>query len=412
MLACRLRWAVIGFWIAACVASVLWLPSIGEGGGGGLGSLVPEHAAALTAEVESATQFQFPLLARTMIVQQDPHGLPAKQQLAATRLARLLTEGALPGYRGHILGALPVSNALGSPPFSSQHSTSVLTYLFFAPSDSAARRETIAERLVRRRVAAPPAGGVADVTGEAPAQAEEAVIINRHLTWVEIATVLLVADWVGQLAGLAAPQQAEPVMVVLILGVVTDYSIFFLSRFREGFEIGESRLAAARDTAAEISPIVGVAGITVAAATAALLVAHLAFVRAFGPGLAATVVVCVAVVLTLVPAILASFGSVLYWPTRPTLRDPTPAGEARPGWLLGRFVDAGSGRESAAHLFRSGAGHERECRPLLHHPVQRPAWGTGDLNSAPPAGSYAAIARAGPPVGDERRLRGGHGAVG
>ena len=367
---CRLRWAVIGFWIAACVASVLWLPSIGEGGGGGLGSLVPEHAAALTAEIESATQFKFPLLARTMIVQQDPRGLPAKQQVAATRLARLLTEGALPGYRGHILGALPVSNALGSPPFSRQHSTSVLTYLFFTTSDSAARRETIAERLVRQRVAAPPAGGVAGVTGEAPAQAEEAVIINHHLTWVEIATVLLVAvamavrfrsvgapfvaldavavsfvvsshliAWIGQLAGLSVPQQVEPVMVVLILGVVTDYSIFFLSRFREGLEMGEPRLAAARDTAAEISPIVGVAGFTVAAATAALLVAHLAFFRAFGPGLAATVVVCVAVVLTLVPAILACFGSLLYWPTRPTVRDPKPEDEVRSGWLLGRYVN-------------------------------------------------------------------------
>ena len=296
-------------------------------------------------------------------------------------------------------------------------------------------------------------------------------------------------------------------MVVLILGVVTDYSIFFLSRFREGLEIGESRLAAARDTAAEISPIVGVAGITVAVATAALLVAHLAFFRAFGPGLAATVVVwrwrsssplsrpswravgrfCTGRLVqpSAIPSPKARLGPDGCWADcviaacdRPWLAvGAVPGGDrgrslgpllaaprksrcprtasnghgaqdvsrghagVRPGCAVahgsacqrpqhhgsatgtdplqaliappaGVGSGAGSPRESTGYLFRSGVGHERQLRPLLHHPVQRPARGTGDLNSAPPAGSYAAIARAGPPVGDESRLRGGHGALG
>ena len=55
------------------------------------------------------------------------------------------------------------------------------------------------------------------------------------------------------------------------------------------------------------------------AGTAALLVARLGFLRAFGPGLALTVLVALVVTITLMPALIAIFGSALFWPRRPSL---------------------------------------------------------------------------------------------
>ena len=356
VLLCRARWLVLAFWIAATASALIWLPPIGGNGDAALGTLAPRHASAIQAEAESATAFGFPLLSRTVIVQRDPNGLSAAQQLRAVRLAAELTAHKLRGYKD-ILGALTVSNALGGPPFSREHSTAVLTYLFFTPHDSAGRRTTIARRLVRQQVSAP-AHGVAGVTGEAPAHVEQYEVIKRHLGAVELATVLLVAcvlgirfrsvgapllalaavgvsfvlatrgiAWLGQVLNLAVPQEVEPVMVVLILGVVTDYAVFFLSRFRGFLDAGQSRLAAAEQTTLTVSPIVLVAGLTVAAATAALLIAHLAFFRTFGPGLAETVLICLAVVLTLIPAALACFGAALFWPRVP--KRPRGAARAR-----------------------------------------------------------------------------------
>ena len=343
---CRGRWVVIGFWVAATASALIWLPAIGGQGGGALGSLAPKHATAIQAEVESATKFAFPLLSRTMIVQRDPDGLPPAQELHAVRLAAALTAHRLSGY-GDILGALTFSDALGSRPLSLEHATTVLTYLFFTPHDSAGRRTTIARRLVRQYVPKPP-HGVAAVTGEAPAHVEQARIIRGHLLAVEVVTLVLVAlvlavrfrslgapllslasvavsfvvashgiAWIGNAAGLPVPQEVEPVMVVLILGLVTDYSVFFLARFRGALGTESSSLAAAEQTALSVSPIVLVAALTVAFATAALLIAHLSFFRAFGPGLAVTVVICMLVVLTLIPAALACLGRALFWPWPP-----------------------------------------------------------------------------------------------
>jgi RND superfamily putative drug exporter len=342
---------VIGFWVAATVAAMIWLPTIGQQGGGALGALAPHDAAALRAERISATRFAFPLLSRTAIVQRAPHGLSLSDQARAVRLAARLTRHQVSGY-SDILGALAISNAFGGPPFSRERSTTIITYLFFTPSDSAGRRATIADRLLRTHVLVP-SGGSAGVTGEAPAHVEQSDLIHDHLAAVSVATVLLVAlilaarfrsviaplmtlfvvgvaylvsehvvAEMGYLAGLAVPQEVEPVMVVLILGIVTDYSVFFLSRLRRHLVDCSSRMDAARRTALAVAPLVLIAGLTVAVATGGLAVAHLAFFRVFGPGLAATVLICLAVVLTLVPALMACGGDVLFWPSVPAGREP------------------------------------------------------------------------------------------
>jgi hypothetical protein len=79
----------------------------------------------------------------------------------------------------------------------------------------------------------------------------------------------------------------------------TDYSIFFLAGARSRLGAGEGRLDAARQATASFVPIVLTAGLIVAAGTAALLARTLDFFRAFGPGMALTALVAVAVSVTL-----------------------------------------------------------------------------------------------------------------
>jgi RND superfamily putative drug exporter len=64
-----------------------------------------------------------------------------------------------------------------------------------------------------------------------------------------------------------------------------------------------------------VAPIVATAGLIVVTGTAALVVGELEFFRAFGPALALTAAISLAVSITFVPASLALFGRLVFWPS-------------------------------------------------------------------------------------------------
>ena len=80
-------------------------------------------------------------------------------------------------------------------------------------------------------------------------------------------------------------------MVALLFGVVTDYGLFYMSRFRRRLRGGIEPARRARETAEELTPLILACGVAVAAGAAALVVAKLGFLRAFGPGMAVAVLV-------------------------------------------------------------------------------------------------------------------------
>ena len=139
----------------------------------------------------------------------------------------------------------------------------------------------------------------------------------------------------GDRLGLTPPSEIDPLVVVLLLGIVADYAIFYLSGARERLARGAPRGPAARDTTAQLTPIIAVAAIMVAAGTAALLAATQATFRSFGPSLAISVVAGLVVSVTFVPAALATFGRALYWPRGLAGRAPArrDGRGARESWL-------------------------------------------------------------------------------
>jgi RND superfamily putative drug exporter len=129
--------------------------------------------------------------------------------------------------------------------------------------------------------------------------------------------------------GVSVPSEVQPIVVALLFGIVTDYVLFYISRFRRRLSDGLDGHEAARDTVAELTPVVLACGLAVAAGTGALVVAEVGFLQAFGPGMAMTVLIGLAVALTLVPALLAALGPRLLWPSRPGAEPPPGAVSSR-----------------------------------------------------------------------------------
>src|SRR5256885_2058768 len=186
-------------------------------------------------------------------------------------------------------------------------------------------------------------GGGGHVTGILPAEVHEGGLVDDALPLIEAATVVLLALLVGvrfralgaplltlaavgtaytlaeqavshaaRRAGLEQPSLLRPLLVALVLGLVTDYVVFYLSHAQTKTLVGSSRLEAAQQATAETTPIVIAGGAILTASLLALPVARTEGLQQLGPALALAVAVAVLAAVTLVPAPLAIPGRALY----------------------------------------------------------------------------------------------------
>jgi putative drug exporter of the RND superfamily len=332
-----LRHVIPVAWVAAVVAATISLPALGDAPAAPIDDLAATGGPAQSAQALATRTFGFPLTTDTAVVQRDPRGLSRAAQQRQVAAARAVLDHRVPGIRA----AIPISNAAVRSP-SGEQGTTALTYLAFPPGSSVDDQNSAAHRYARSALGGP-AASVVGVTGSGPAREEQFHEIEDALPMIEAASVALIAiivalafrslgaplvalsaagvsyglatrvlPWLGERANVTVPQEIEPIVVVLLLGLVTDYSIFFLSETRRRLGAGEERLPAARDAVTQVAPMVFTAGLIVAAGTAALVAGRLEFFRAFGPGLAATTLVTLAVSITLVPALVALFGPRLF----------------------------------------------------------------------------------------------------
>ncbi len=357
-----LRWLVPLAWCALAALSWIALPSISNLPASSLNALVPKNTPAIRTQERALKTFGVPLVAQLAVAQRDPGGLSLRDQAKIVRTAVSLDRGHLQGFpQGSF--AVPIVNTLGIVPSSRESSTTGLTYLFF-PQRYTLFQQTELAGIYAQRVSVP--GAPAHPTGAVVGQLEESDAITGALPKIEIATVCLivlvlglyfrsvaaplmtllaagiayvittgVVSWFGARTALEIPQDVEPLIVVLLLGVVTDYSVFFLAGMRNRLAAGEERLPAARRTAAQFMPIIMTAGLLVAGGVATLRVASLDFFKALGPGMALTVIIGMLVAITLMPALNAIFGKLLLWPG---VRRGQPVTPAEAGWKRGESL--------------------------------------------------------------------------
>jgi putative drug exporter of the RND superfamily len=353
-----LRHLVVAAWIAAAVAVAVYMPGLGSGEALELGGLIPDDSPAIQAEKRSNEVFDVPLTADTAVVERAAAGFSRDEQEAIVQRAVDATEQERDG--DEIRFALPILNTEEVFPGSEEDGTTAVTHLFFGPDVSLPGKVDLAEGYAER------AGQhYAGVTGPGPARLAQFEEIENALPWVELGTVLAIAfvvgltfrsfgaplltlvasgiafvvaggliPWVAEQLDATIPQEVEPLVVALTLGVVTDYTIFFLAACRRELAAGQSRLDAARRSCTAVVPIVATAGLIVVAGTAALVVGELEFFRVFGPALALTAAISLAVSVTFVPSALALLGRLAFSPSlQPRGEEPEgegPEGENRP----------------------------------------------------------------------------------
>lgn len=314
-------------WIVAAIAAWFFLPGLSSGSSSPLGGLVPTNAAALKAQTQEVHTFGNTLLTPIVIVQREPGGLSSAQIHSSLGTAAAVD-------RRHA-GALRVAAPLLSP-----DRTTIVTYLYFSGSTSAgdalAGAQQYANRLSPRGLR----------TGALLARNDELHQIQRSIPWVTAATVALIVvillftfraivpplivlasaglayeiavhvlAWIGEQRHVQLPKEVEPVLIALLLGLVTDYSVFFLSGMRRRLAEGERRFAAATETARDNLPIIVTAGLIVTLGSLSLLAGRLEIFRAFGPGMAVAVIVALGVATTFIPGLLALLGPAAFWPS-------------------------------------------------------------------------------------------------
>jgi RND superfamily putative drug exporter len=338
-----LRYPLLLGWAAAVAGALLYLPPLPSAAG--FADLIPSGSAAAHADADATRLFGYPLEAGIAIVQRDPRGLsPSAVDKTARAALAYDQKASIPGLAAVIPvpdGATTFPSAATAPALLTavrQHTSTIVTFPEFAAGTTMQQQVSDAQAYADRYLTQ-----VAGVTGPVAAQYEQGLIIDRDLVWVELSTLLAIAlivairfgsavapvaalacagtayvvttrlvAWGAQRAGVSLPQDVAPVLVVLLLGVTTDYCVFFLAGMRSRLAEGAGRLQAARDSTAASAPIVFAAGLLVAGGSGALIVARSGLLRAFGPGLAVTVLVSMVVSLTLMPALLGVFGGLMF----------------------------------------------------------------------------------------------------
>ena len=385
----RLRWAIVLAWAAAAVGAVVYLPSLEQAGGEtSLVGLVPKDAESIATGVRAAELFSVPVVTHTHVVQRNPKGLSKPALRRVARRAERIADERDPEL-AEVRFALPLVNARQLIPSSRETGTTAITYLFFDPAETDIEdQDELTQRFAEKYVHFED-DNLVGITGAVPARMQEWREIEAGLPWVTLATVLVIAlilgihfrspvapvvtllaagiayvvslrsvAWLGEWLGVTIPRDAEPVLVVLLLGVVTDYAVFFLHGMRERLDAGDGRLDAAHQATSEYLPIVVTAGLIVAGGTASLVAGELEFFRAFGPGMAITVLVALGVAITLVPALMAILGQRLFWPQR-SAHEQAPAGPSRLAYLA-------TARPAAfAIALVAGAALAVSCKGLL-----------------------------------------------
>jgi RND superfamily putative drug exporter len=110
--------------------------------------------------------------------------------------------------------------------------------------------------------------------------------------------------------------QVQGILFILVIGAATDYSLLYVSRFREALRDNRSVWGATKVAwKGSVEPIVASGG-TVIAGLLCLLLSDLASNKALGPVAAVGIVFAVLVALTFVPAMLLLAGRAAFWPRR------------------------------------------------------------------------------------------------
>ena len=131
-----------------------------------------------------------------------------------------------------------------------------------------------------------------------------------YLAAIGIAYLLIEAGWI------TVNTEGTMLLLVLVFGAGTDYSLLLVHRYREELGRGREPGPALQAALVESAPALAASAGTVIAAMLVLLLAELQSTHWLGPILAIGIAVMLASAFTLLPALLALSGQRAFWPSR------------------------------------------------------------------------------------------------
>ena len=144
-----------------------------------------------------------------------------------------------------------------------------------------------------------------------------------YLVATGIAYLLIEAGWI------VVNAEGTFLLLVLVFGAGTDYSLLLVHRYREELQTGSPPETALPRALEETVPAIAASAGTVIAAMLVLLVADLQSTHWLGPILAIGIATMLVAAFTLLPALLALMGERAFWPGRGS--NPSPAATTAAG---------------------------------------------------------------------------------
>ncbi|MFT3796828.1 MMPL family transporter [Microbacterium sp.] len=142
-----------------------------------------------------------------------------------------------------------------------------------------------------------------------------------------LTVALLVVWWLAKAGVIMLSGQTQGILFILVIGAATDYSLLYVSRYREALRVQQDKWAAsAAALRGSFEPILASGG-TVIVGLLCLLLSDLKSNSALGPVAAIGIVFAMLCALTLLPAILFAFGRTAFWPRRPRFEPEVVAAE-------------------------------------------------------------------------------------
>jgi RND superfamily putative drug exporter len=156
----------------------------------------------------------------------------------------------------------------------------------------------------------------------------------------------LIAD-ASKLFGLEANSSISALLIVVLLGVGTDYYLFLMFRYRERLRAGDEPKQAMINAVGRVGEAIASAAGAVMISFLALLLSTLGFLKQMGPALAISVAVTLIAALTLFPAICSLIPpKALFWPSKAWRTEPADA----------RFAALGRGVQRRPGLYAAVSG--------------------------------------------------------
>jgi RND superfamily putative drug exporter len=125
-------------------------------------------------------------------------------------------------------------------------------------------------------------------------------------------------------AGLVVNAQSAGILTVLVFGAGTDYALLLVARYREELRRHHDRHEAMAFALHRAGPAIIASGATVVIGMLCLLFAQTNSTKGLGPVAAIGILVALAVMMTLLPALLVTVGRWVFWPARPVEGSPEP----------------------------------------------------------------------------------------